>query len=320
MLPWAGLRLTFRSILRLASVLACLLSTFWLSASAAREQEVFVLGTISDHPQQDYKHFQPMADYLARHLRHYGYERGELLLASSAEQLMQAMLNQRVDYVTETIFMAVRLLDDASARPLLKRWKKGVPEYHSLIFTRAGSGITDLRQLRGRALAFESRSSSSGFFVPAAALLHEGLSLQSLSTPTSLVAAGRVGYYFSGGELATAGLVSDGTLAAGAVSNLDWGNPEVFSPRLKRQLRIIQRSRSYPRAVEMVRSGLPISVREAIAARLLQVHRVPGAKRVLDAYQDTSKFSVLGEDFSASLDSVRQILQLTQPLLGDDLP
>ena len=283
--------------------------------SAPLSAKPFVLGIIGAEMGQDRRNYQPIADYLARQLVGHGYERGELFLATDAQQLLDAVAEQRVDYVTETLFMAVRLIDEAGARPLLRRWRMGVPNYHSLIFVRADTGIEQLQDLRGQVLAFERHSSTSGFFIPAAELLGRGLRLQPVTAPDEPVAASHVGVYFSGSESATASLLARSLVAGAGVSNLDWINTEAFPPRLKGRMRVLYRSRNYPRALELVRSGLPAQVVQAIEQCLLDIHQQPAAQRILSAYQQTSRFTSVDADLRSGLESARRLLKVTDRLL-----
>jgi len=227
---------------------------------------------------------------------------------ATGQQLLDAVRAGEVDYITESVVMAVRLIDDTDAEPLLVRWKGGVQTYHSLFVSAVDSGIKELEDLIGRTVAFESANSSSAFVIPAVKLLEHGLLLERVPTPASQVKAGHVGVYFSGGERATAELLQLEALQAGAVSNLDWVNPDVFTLRHKRKLRVLYRSRNYPRGIELVRAGLPAAVKYDIKQRLLMIHRIPGAERVLDSYNNSRRFSAVDMGTLGSLESTRQLI------------
>lgn len=114
-------------------------------------------------------------------------------------------------------------LQTPGAVPLVQRDIDG--EFHSLFLGHVGSGlapvpdVAGLNELRGRRFTFGSRSSTSGYLMPASFLLGAGVDPEK-------DLAGRPGY--SGSHDATIDLVSSGSFEAGAV------NEQVWNTRLAR--------------------------------------------------------------------------------------
>jgi phosphonate transport system substrate-binding protein len=52
------------------------------------------------------------------------------------------------------------------AKLLLRRWKRGMAEYRSVIFTKTNGAINRLEDLRGKLLVFKDPESTSGYFLP----------------------------------------------------------------------------------------------------------------------------------------------------------
>lgn len=61
------------------------------------------------------------------------------------------------------------------ARVILAETNKGQTYYWAEAFTRAGSGIASLADVRGKRLAFTSRTGSSGFLMPVGTMIAEGI-------------------------------------------------------------------------------------------------------------------------------------------------
>ena len=73
---------------------------------------------------------------------------------------------------------AVALLEEAGVADLLLReWKQGVAEYHSVFFTRRDSGINGISDLPGHIMAFEDPGSTSAYLIPRFTLEQNGIAL-----------------------------------------------------------------------------------------------------------------------------------------------
>ena len=70
-------------------------------------------------------------------------------------------------------------LDCHCVAPIVVRKEEdGTTYYHSAMVVRADSGITSLKDMRGRSLAFADPNSTSGFLIPSASLRAQGVKLE----------------------------------------------------------------------------------------------------------------------------------------------
>jgi phosphonate transport system substrate-binding protein len=265
---------------------------------SAVEARVLVLGQVSDRPGKDYEQLRPMADYAAQQLAPLGISSAEVRLFPQAADLVAAMRRGEVDWVTETPFTAARLVHEAGARLLLRKWKRGQREYQSIIYTRLGSSVRSLDDLVGQTITFEHADSFSSYYLPRRLLEQRGMVLSPMKDLQQLPVPGRVSYMFSRNERNNALWVHKSLIVAGALSSSDWNDPARVPPALRDELRIIFRSPSYPRALELVSAGL---APELVAAlRDLLLHMTPAnAPELMAAYEKTTGF---------------------EPILPDDLP
>ncbi|MBA1146325.1 phosphate/phosphite/phosphonate ABC transporter substrate-binding protein [Ectothiorhodospiraceae bacterium WFHF3C12] len=274
--------------------------------------EVLVIGKVSDNPRKHYHRLKPIVDYAAERLADVGIRRGRVLMARDNAQMIEYLKEGRVDWVTETLFSAVRFVDEAGARIVLLKHKKGAKEYETVFIARRDSGIQALADLAGKVLAVEDPGSTSAYFLPRYLLLRVGLTPRRVNPGTASPAAGEVGLAFARGEINIAMWVHEGLADAGAYSDMDWDTPDHTPPSLRENLRIFHRSAPLARAVELFRPGLEPAVRERLMSTLLRAHEDPDGRRALYAYQRTSQFERPDAGLQRNIADVRAMLQVLE--------
>lgn len=285
-----------------------LLLVLWLAslAPALADDGVLVLGRISDDPKAHYDQLRPLLDYVVPRMADVGIREGRVLMARDAQQMQSYMRRGRVDWVTETSGTAMALADRAGAVPLLMTERDGVGRYRTLYFVRNDSPVRELADLRGRSIAFQNRSSTSAYYVPAEELLGIGLRLEVLLSPMDRPGADSVGYVFGRSELNVSAWVHKRLVDAGAMSNLDWANPKRVPPSYRSDFRIVRESEEFPRALEMVRGDLDPKVRERLHEVLVGAAADPDAREALLRFFKTTRFVPIDEATEAGLQRLRQ--------------
>ncbi|MFQ5850569.1 MAG: phosphate/phosphite/phosphonate ABC transporter substrate-binding protein [Candidatus Binatia bacterium] len=276
---------------------------------AGPRRETLVIGRVSENPKKHYNRLKTMVDYVASHLKDLGIRRGSVLIAKDNRQLIQYLKEGKLDWVTETPLSAFIFRDETGAEIMVRKWKKGAPEYHTLFFTRKDSGIESIEDLKGKKIAFEDPGSTTGYFVPVAMLKRAGLELIKLSSPREDPPPDKVGYAFARTELNISTWVHKRLAEAGAFSNLDWENPEYTPETFRKDLKVIYQSKPFPRAVELIRRGVDPKVKRRIKEILLKAHNDPKAEEALKAYDKTAKFDEFRGEAKGGLDEARQILR-----------
>lgn len=275
-------------------------------AKAAGDDQVLVLGRISDDPKFNYEQLKPLLDYVVPRMRDVGITEGRILMARDAQQMTSYLRRGRVDWVTETAGTAMRLQERAGARPLLLTERGGVNRYRGLFFVRRDSGLEKLEDLEGRAVAFQSTASTSAYFAPAVELLDAGQRLEILLSPMDRPAQDSVGYVFARSEMNIATWVHKGLVDAGVVSNLDWDDVRRMPPAFRADFRIIHETPDYPRALEMVRGDLDPKVEARLREVLLQASSDPEAREALQLFFRTTRFMPVDPASRQALDHLRQ--------------
>ncbi len=271
-----------------------------------------VISKVSENPKKHYKYLKPIADYAARHMVDLGITDAKVLMARDNRQMISYLRQGKVDWITETPFSAVIFEQKGGAEILLRKWKKGVPEYHTVFFARKDSGIRTLSDLKGKTIAFQDPGSSTAYFIPASVLLREGLRLAQLAAPREKPSKDMVGYVFAGQEINISTWIYRGVVAAGAFNNLDWEKDDHVRMSFRKDMKIFHRTVPFPRALELVRKDLDPRIKQRLKEILLNAHMDPKANKILKAYQKTKKFDELDEISLVGLDDVRELLEIVQ--------
>jgi phosphonate transport system substrate-binding protein len=286
---------------------AVLLGSAIAPAGAAETGQRLVLGRISAEPHKHLERLGAMAEYLAPRLVDQGIAGVDVVIADSPARMRSLLEEGKVDLVSETAFMAIDFMDAGVAKPLLREWKKGVAEYHSVIFVRKDSGLRTLSDFVGRKFAFEDPGSTSGYLMPRVALEDAGLHLALLPDPRNPAPDDALGYSFANGEINVVAWVNRGLADGGAVSNLDWDDPETAPAALKDELRVIHETTPVIRSLMLARQSFDDDLCERIAVILESMHESPEGRAVLKKYAKVLRYDRLEGEASRGLEEARSI-------------
>lgn len=219
-----------------------LLGLFFISGQIiAQNDQVWNLGMVNAQPGKITSRLKPLMDYLDRQ----GLRSGKIIVAASIEEMTNLFTNGQIDFMFESPYGALQIMDATKAVPILIREKKGVREYNSVIFVRNNSTIQQLSDLPGKVIAFEDKTSTSSYILPFQLLKQNGLKLIQSGTPIN----GAVAYYFSGADNNTLLQVKKGTLA-------DVGGIKKYKLKNLKGFRILKPESNFvPRHIVLIRKG-----------------------------------------------------------------
>ena len=257
-----------------------------------------VVGTVSQQPSNVARSFLPLAAYLAKTLQAEGMDRGEVVVAGTMERMAALIREGKVDLYIDSPFPSLVVRRLSGSQFLLRRWKKGLAEYRSLIFTQADAAIRRLEDLQGKRLALEEPYSTTGYFLPKAALAEKGLKLAPKAEPGDPVGPHEVGSLFTYDDQSTMVWVLRGRTDAGA---MDQQGYELYAKASLHRLRVIYESPWLPRQIVSVRPDLPPALIAKIKDLLLAMERSEDGRRALHEFQKTTRFDALPEGSLAPL-------------------
>lgn len=279
--------------------------------NAPGEGRAIVFGDISDDPAEVIDGTQPMADYLAEHLREYGITSGQVRVVSTIDQMTELLKNGQVDLYFDSTYPATLISDETGAEIILRRWRFGVEEYHSVIFARSDSGVTSLQDLPGHMVAMDAPYSTSGFMLPAVEMVENGLNPVGKRGYGESVRPDEVGFVFSYDDENTLQWVLSGLVSAGVTD--DYNFDVAFPKEVTRDLVVLARTESTPRQVVLARDGLEPELLEAIKQTLANIHTDEDGQAALEAFQ-TTRFDEFPEGIELATGRMREMMEIAQDI------
>jgi phosphonate transport system substrate-binding protein len=143
-----------------------LLSILTVLPPAPASAKTFTLGVIGEEPAEDIRKTLPLAIYLGNQLQKEGFSQGKVFVAKSMNEMISVLREGKVDLHFDNYARTLAVNRLTGSKPFLRRWKKGIAEYHGVLFTRSESGINRMEDLRGKSIALEEEFSTVGHLLP----------------------------------------------------------------------------------------------------------------------------------------------------------
>ena len=293
---------------------------FLVRMNLQAEQDTITISRVSDHPKKNYKRLKPFIDYIAKNLEHMGIRKGKVLLAKDNHQLIKYLREGKVDIVTETPFSSIIYIEKAEAKPLLRRWKKSVPEYGSYIFVRKDRGIDSLEDLKGKVIAFEDPGSTTGYFLPKVTILKKGLEMVELKNYKQKPPSDKVGYCFAGGEPNIAHWVHKGLVDAGALSNIEYREPDEVPVGFLPDFKVIYKTEPVPRNLILVRGDMDTKMQTEVKDILINMRFNEDGKRIMWKLSKTLHFDEFPEGVEEVIKKFKEKYELVKEEIEREYP
>lgn len=282
------------SVIHAIAALLCLIpgSTALAQVSGRAETKTITLGLVSQiHQKEIAEHFHDFVHYVAGKLSPGAEIEGRVVVAAEPAQLATLLEHNKVDFYMESPYPTYVINNvHGAGKLLLRRWKGGLAEYQSLIFTKRDSETRHLEDLRGKIIAFEDPGSTSGHFLPKFFLSRKGFKLSEKSQGEANVSPGEVGYIFAYSQERLVGLVLSNQVAAGAFSNDDYA---ALDQKRRSDITILAQTERLPRHLLSIRKDLAPLLTERLEKILLSMHEEPEGRRILQKTDETTKFDIL---------------------------
>ena len=256
------------------------------------EAKTITLGIVAETNQKEVEeHFRDFVRYVARKLSSASAIEGRIVVAPTQPKLAQFLTENKADFYMESPYPTYLINNVYGAgKLLLRRWKGGMSEYESLIFTKRNSETKRLEDLRGRIIAFEDPGSTSGHFLPKFFLSRRGFKLSPKTRTETNLSPGEVGYIFANSQDKLVDLVLTGQVAAGAFSNDDYA---ALDASKKSEITILAQTDRLPRHLLSIRKDLAPVLAQRLEKLLLSMHQDAEGRLILQKTDGTTKFDAL---------------------------
>ncbi len=250
----------------------------------AAEERFLVFGRVHDDPVTAVKHRQAFVDYIAKTLAPVGITGGRILVLDKLGQLAGAFREGKVDLFHDSVVPTMVLSKWSGSIPVLRQWKYGEAEYHSVILVKKDSGINSLSDLKGKVIAFDEPHSTSAHVLPRMLLAEKKLRLVQVTSPGE-IKPDAVGFIHTSDGNAPYLLVT-GKVDAAATSYREF---KELRPDIQASIEIIGKSESVPRWIISVRKDLDPKIVAALRETLINMDKNPEGQAALKGQQRTTK-------------------------------
>ena len=268
--------------------------------------ESLIIGSIHREVAAEIKKFLPLADYLGKHLHAEGINKAKIVVAKDVFEMGTLLKERKVDVYIDSLFPSVAANLLSGSKFLLRRWKRGRPEYRSVIYEKKDGNLHRVENLKGHILAFEEPFSTSGYFIPKIALVEAGLKLVPKSDPTKSIDPQEIGYVFSLDDENTFAWVLRGVAAAGATDDYTY---ERQTHRYPNSLKVIHTTSSFPRHLVSYRADLAPKLVTKIKQILIQMDLSQEGRSALKEFERTTMFDEVPSSSTAQLLKVRKFVE-----------
>ncbi len=253
------------------------------------ESKAITLGLVSEINRTAIEeHFLDLVRYVGRRLSPGAEIGGRVAVAATPFELVKLLEQRQVDFFFESVYPTYSInYVHGAGKMILRRWKGGVAEYQSLLFTKRDGGIKRLDELRGKTIAFEDPGSTSGFLMAKFFLQRNGFKLAEKKEFDANATPGQVSYVFAYRQEKLLDMVFTKQAAAGAMSDDDYGK---LSDDRKADIAVLAQTERLPRHLVSVRADLAQQTVARLTDILLAMHEDPEGQKVMKKTDRTTKF------------------------------
>jgi phosphonate transport system substrate-binding protein len=269
-----------------------------------------VLGAIAtddDEVGERKEWYNPILNYIVDNID--SIDKGELKIVNSPAEIATLIRKGEVDFFIETAFQAYVVGKLSDSKPILNGWRGGIEKYHGIIFTKSGSSVTSLEDLKGKIITFEDIGSTSAYLLPKATLLEKGFSLVEVDGAEAKVDPDKIGYYFVYTDDALVKEVMEGRVAASATKPRDVTEYLERHSLSQDDINILHQTIDVYRNIVMVSNKFDKGLKSSLTEVLLQAENDPEGISALITMDNTKRFTGFKEGAFDEFDKLSSVIE-----------
>ncbi len=261
-------------------------------AQTAKRSDAIRLGLVSEiNKAAIEERFRDIARYVARRIAPGSEADAKVVIAPTPFEMAKLLEQRRVDFYFESVYPSYTInYVHGAGKTILRRWKGGVAEYQSLVFTKRDGAIKELADLRGKTMVFEDPGSTSGYLMPKLLLSRNGYRLVEKKSYDANAEPTDIQYSFAYLRSKLIDAVLTQQAAAGAISDDDYNG---LDEKRKAQIVILAQTEKLPRHLVSVRADLSPQVVAKLTDVLVAMHDDAEGRQILKKTDQTTKFDLL---------------------------
>ena len=289
-----------RSAVVVLSAIVLMFSATVASAQEKAPEKLIVALKPDKNPEQINKEKQVLSEFLSKELS----MPVEVVVPLSSAVILEGYANGTIDlgYLSGTDLVRARAAK--SAELLLVGEINGKTHYSSYWLALKDKPYKSVEELKGKPVAFASKTSTSGYTIPHWNLIKKGL-LKEGDKPEAFFGEGNV--FFGSGYVSAVERVLKGDAEAAAVSDYVMDKDKHLSTEQRAQLKVVQQQGPVPTHILAVRTTLPKELKDKLKTALLKLNEE--ANHGLRDKVFTSK--LVEADMDKHLESLTDALKVT---------
>ncbi len=218
---------------------------------------------------KQFKRYEPLGKYLEK-------KTGHIIKFTSLSRygnIIDSFHKKKMDGAFWGSFTGAMAIEKLGIQPIARPVNfDGTSTYHGYILVHKNSGIRDIKDMKGKTVAFVEQATTAGYVFPMAYFQEHGI--KNIDTYFKE-------YYFTGSHDAAIHAVLNKKVDIACAKNTVYEILSREDPRVKDELVIISRSPDVPSNGLGLRKELAFGVKAEIKQTLLDMHEYPEGKEVL---------------------------------------
>lgn len=233
----------------------------------AQENKDFVIALKPDkNPDQMILEKEQLSEYLTKKI---GIP-VKVIIPTSSAVLLQGLSNESIDLGYLSSVDMVQAMNNNSAEILLAGEIEGKTSYSSIWLVKKEAQYKSISDLKGKSVAFASKTSTSGFLMPLRDLIQQNLLVEK-QKPESFFGQGQV--WYGSGYVSAVQRLLDGQAEAAAVSDYVFYQNKHLTEEQKSKLKVLQKQGPVPTHILAVRASLKKDLKSKIENALLDLNK-----------------------------------------------
>lgn len=238
----------------------------------ANNKSTLIIGKVStEQSKADWIELTARAKKALPELKDEGIKKTKVYLAKSVVEMIDAINNGKVDWVSDSLFVSLLLAENTRSDAFLSN-NRGIRKQGTVFFTRQDSESKSIHNIRKKIILFKNQTSTNRFFVPFYELTSHGyIPIVYGKTVNESGKKKNIFYRFEEDDNKLIQEVMANALNIGVLSD---GEYSKLSSATKSGLKVIHQTVAFPETLDLIRYDLDIGLKLKLKKLLLNNKKI----------------------------------------------